>query len=256
MKENILCNKEGHMVMSFSDLVTGEGIQTNQLVIFNGGHSALFDPGGDLTYMPLTMAVNKYVKTKDIDFVFATHQDPDIVSSFDKWLMYSDAKIVISKLWHRFIPHLVPGYMKEKVEGRIIPIPDQGMDFRLGSTTIKALPAHFLHSVGNFHFYDTTSKILFSGDVGASVVTQDAERPVDNFREHIPNMLGFHKRYMVSNKVCRLWVNMIRTLDVEVIVPQHGRPFVGKDMIDEFLKWFEQLECGIDNLFDSHYSLP
>ena len=79
---------------------------------------------------------------------------------------------------------------------------------------------------------------------------------MDNFKEHIPNMLGFHKRYMVSNKVCRLWVDMIRTLDVEVIVPQHGRPFVGKEMIDEFLKWFEQLECGIDNLFSAHYSIP
>ncbi|MEJ2180054.1 MAG: MBL fold metallo-hydrolase, partial [Gammaproteobacteria bacterium] len=174
MKENILYNDDGHVVMSFNDLVTGEGIQANQLVMFNNGHSALFDPGGDLTYMPLTMSVNKYVKTKDIDFIFATHQDPDIVSSFDKWLMYSDAKIVISKLWHRFIPHLVPGYMKEKVEGRIIPIPDQGMDFKLGNTTIKALPAHFLHSVGNFHFYDTKSKILFSGDVGASLVANDA----------------------------------------------------------------------------------
>ena len=256
MKENILCNKDGHVVMTFNDLVTGEGIQSNQLAIFNNGHSALFDPGGDLTYMPLTMSVNKYVKTKDIDFIFATHQDPDIVSSFDKWLMYSDAKIVISKLWHRFIPHLVPGYMKEKVEGRIIPIPDQGMDFKLGDATIKALPAHFLHSVGNFHFYDTKSKILFSGDVGASLVDRDADRPVEDFRKHIPNMLGFHRRYMVSNKVCRLWVNMVRTLDVEVIVPQHGKPFVGHEMIDEFLTWFEQLECGVDNIFESHYSVP
>lgn len=256
MRENILYSKDGHVVMTFNDLVTGEGIQANQLAIFNHGHSALFDPGGDLTYMPLTMSVNKFVKTKDIDFIFATHQDPDIVSSFDKWLMYSDARIVISKLWHRFIPHLVPGYMKEKVEGRIIPIPDQGMDFKLGDTTIKALPAHFLHSVGNFHFYDTTSKILFSGDVGASLVDSDAHVPVEDFRKHIPNMLGFHKRYMVSNKVCRLWANMVRHLNVEMIVPQHGKPFVGHDMIEEFLRWLEQLECGIDNLHESHYSVP
>ena len=50
MKENILYDKDGHVVMSFNDLVTGEGIQSNQLVMFNKGHSALFDPGGDLTY--------------------------------------------------------------------------------------------------------------------------------------------------------------------------------------------------------------
>ncbi len=256
MNENVLYNKNGHVVMTFDDLVTGEGIQSNQLAIFDHGHSALFDPGGDLTYMPLTMSVNKFVKTRDIDYIFATHQDPDIVSSFDKWLMYSDAKIVISKLWQRFIPHLVPGYMKEKVEGRIIPVPDQGMDFKLGDATIKALPAHFLHSVGNFHFYDTVSKILFSGDVGASMVDNDAHLPIEDFRAHIPNMLGFHKRYMVSNKVCRLWANMIRHLDVEMMVPQHGRPFVGREKIGEFLQWLENLECGVDNLHEGHSSIP
>ena len=91
-----------------TSVVSGRGAFVNRACAHNpdkekartsAALSALFDPGGDLTYMPLTMSVNKYVKTKDIDFIFATHQDPDIVSSFDKWLMYSDAKIVISKLW-------------------------------------------------------------------------------------------------------------------------------------------------------------
>ena len=256
MQANILYESDGHKVMTFTDLVTGEGIQSNQLVIVNKDHSAVFDPGGDLTYMPLSMAIAKYVRVKDVDFVFATHQDPDIVSSLDKWLIYSDAKIVIFKLWHRFIPHLVPGYMKEKGQGRIVPIPDEGANIKLGDATIKAIPAHFLHSVGNFHFYDCSSKILFSGDVGASLVDAEPNRPVQDFKKHIAKMSGFHRRYMVSNKVCRLWVNMIRELDPEMIVPQHGRPFQGKEIINEFLNWFEQLECGIDNLFQQHYKLP
>jgi len=256
MKANILFQNDSHLVLTFTDLVTGDGIQSNQLAIINNGHSALFDPGGDLTYMPLSMAIAKYVKVRDIDYIIATHQDPDIVSSLDKWLMYSDARIVISQLWDRFIPHLVPGYMKEKGTGRILSIPDHGMNIQLGGGVIKALPAHFLHSVGNFHFYDSTSKILFSGDVGASLVDEEPERPVRDFRKHVGKMLGFHRRYMVSNKVCRLWVNMVRTLDVEMIVPQHGRPFKGHDMINEFLAWVEQLECGIDNLHQSHYMVP
>jgi flavorubredoxin len=256
MKANILFQNDNHLVLTFTDLVTGEGIQANQLAIINNGHSALFDPGGDLTYMPLSMAITKYVKVRDIDYIIATHQDPDIVSSLDKWLMYSDAKIVISKLWDRFVPHLVPGYMKEKGEGRIVSIPDPGMNIRLGDGIVKALPAHFLHSVGNFHFYDCTSKILFSGDVGASLVDAEPERPVRDFNKHVGKMLGFHRRYMISNKVCRMWVNMVRTLEVEMIVPQHGRPFQGKEMVNEFLNWFEQLECGIDNLHQNYYMVP
>ena len=256
MKANILYEADNHIVLTFTDLVTGDGIQANQLVIINNGHSAVFDPGGDLTYMPLSMAINKYVRVKDVEYVIATHQDPDIVSSLDKWLMYSDAKVVISKLWNRFVPHLVPGYMKEKGVGRIVSIPDEGANIALGNTTIKALPAHFLHSVGNFHFYDTKSKILFSGDMGASMVDSQPEKPVENFREHTSKMLGFHRRYMVSNKVCRYWVKMVRDLEIDMIVPQHGRPFKGQQIIDEFLTWVEQLECGIDNLYQTHYQIP
>ena len=111
------------------------------------------------------MAIAKVCPVKELDYVIATHQDPDIISSMDRWLMYSDAKILISRLWERFLPHLVPGYMGEKGASRIIAIPDQGSNIKFGDTSIKALPAHFLHSVGNFHFYDPTSKILFSGDL-------------------------------------------------------------------------------------------
>jgi len=136
--------------------------------------------------------------------------------------------------------------MSSKGHDRIIARPDEGGTLPFGESVIKSIPAHFLHSVGNIHFYDPISKILFSGDVGASMVDGEHEKPVENFAEHVGTMEGFHKRYMVSNKACRHWVKQIRAMDLDMIVPQHGRPFTGKPMINQFLKWFEELECGID----------
>ena len=246
-----------HRVYLFSDLVTGDGIQSNQLFIYDNHHSALFDPGGQLTFQPLQMAIAKICPIKELDYVIATHQDPDIITSLDRWLMYSEARILISRLWERFLPHLVPGYMKGGgMAGRIVGIPDQGANIKFGDSVIKALPAHFLHSVGNLHFYDPVSKILFSGDVGASLVDADHGKPVEDFDEHVKTMQGFHERYMGSNRVCRLWVHMVRHLDVEMIVPQHGRIFVGKKMVDRFLDWFSQLECGIDLMNQNFYRVP
>ena len=49
---------------------------------------------------------------------------------------------------------------------RIIALPDRGQSIALGKCQLKAVPAHFLHSVGNFQIYDPVSKILFSGDMG------------------------------------------------------------------------------------------
>lgn len=248
-----LYNDGTHKCVAFYDLVSGEGVQSNQFLIINGKHSALIDPGGDLTYNDLFMHSYKYLFTKSLDYVIGSHQDPDVISSLDKWLVGSDCKIVVPALWERFITHLAaPGKLKERTIG----IPDQGMNIQLGHTILQAIPAHFLHSEGNFQFYDPISKILFSGDMGASLVDSSTEKPVEDFDTHIRYMEGFHRRYMSSNKVCRYWVNMVRTLDIEWIVPQHGRSFKGKIMVERFLGWIEELECGIDLISQDTYQIP
>ena len=68
-------------------------------------------------------------------------------------------------------------------------------------------------------------------------------------------MEGFHRRYMVSNKVLRLWVRMARQLDIRMLVPQHGAPLEGA-AIGQFFDWAESLMCGIDLFDDRHYQLP
>jgi flavorubredoxin len=79
-------------------LVKGEGIQANQFLIIDHDRAAVLDPGGDLTYVPLTMELNRYTKLKNLDYVMASHQDPDIITSMPRWLVYTDAKVVASKL--------------------------------------------------------------------------------------------------------------------------------------------------------------
>jgi len=250
-----LYNDGNHICMAFTTLVSGEAVQSNQFLIVNNGRQALIDPGGYLTYTPLSVAISKRSSLQSLDLILASHQDPDIIASLDRWLLYTNCNVVCSRLWARFLPHLVPGYQNKNLDERIIPVPDRGQDIPLGNCIIKAVPAHFLHSVGNLQFYDPISKILFSGDMGASDV-DDASQPVEDFDSHVQHMQGFHQRYMVSNRACRLWANMVRNMDVEMLVPQHGRPFVGRAMIHRFLDWISTLECGVDRLTQADYQLP
>lgn len=248
-----LFDNEGHVCLFVTGLVEGEGIASNQLVIVDHGEAALFDPGGELTYTPLSIELAKHIQLKSaLRYVFASHQDPDIITSLPRWLMHTDCKVVTSRLWARFLPHLVSGFVANKMNSsllnRLVELPDEGGRVKLGQSYIQAVPAHFLHSVGNFHFYDPLSRILFSGDVGAAETHGDDHRPVDNMQQHIALMEGFHRRYMASNRACRAWVKRVRTLDIDMMVPQHGKPIVGKGHINDFLNWFEQLECGVDCL--------
>jgi len=246
--------------MMFSDLVddsASSAVQANQFLIVTGGEGALIDPAGNMTYNALIVGMNKYFPFKRLKYIFASHQDPDIVASLNKWLMATDCTLYVSKLWERFVPHFCT---LNRSEGRIVGIPDRGMKIDLGDTAILAIPAHFLHAEGNFQFYDVRSKILFSGDMGASLVPHEAiVEPIttrSEFLAHLPNMEGFHRRYMVSNKVCQLWANMVRRMDIDMLVPQHGRYFKGREAIHAFLDWIQDLDCGIDLMTQENYRLP
>ena len=251
----VLFDSDGHRCVAFNDLVRGEdGVQANQFLVTDQGHSALIDPGGALLYNPLVLALGRYVRPKEIDLVLCSHQDPDIIGSVDKWLLYTGASVVCSKLWGRFVPHLVPGYMKNAGRERYLLVDDEGAHIPLGeSAEILALPAHFLHSVGNLSFYDPASRILFSGDVCSGLVDSGvAYGFVQDFDAYRPRMEGFHRRYMASNRALRLWVEMVRELRPAMIVPQHGMPFRGAAM-DEMLAWLEGLQCGVDLMGPVNY---
>ena len=252
-----LFNNGHHACLAFYDLVDEEAdhaVQSNQFLIVDGKHGALIDPGGNMTHTGLLMGMQRHMPSRNLDFIFASHADPDIIASLNKWMITTPCKVMISRLWVRFLPHFTTG---KDYSHRIIAIPDEGLNIELGDSIVTALPAHFMHSEGNFQFYDPVSKILFSGDLGASIIDHDlAAQPVTDFDAHVGAMIGFHRRYMVSNKVCRLWANMVRQMDIEMIVPQHGARFVGKTMVNRFIDWVEQLQCGVDLMTQDHYRVP
>ena len=251
---SVLFDEGGHRCVAFSSLVRGDdGVQANQFLIQDDGESAVLDPGGALLYNPLVLALAAYARPHEMRWVLCTHQDPDIIGSVDKWMLYTQATIVCSQLWGRFVPHVVPGYMKNAGSDRYLLLPDEGGDVPLGKSRIRAVPGHFMHSVGNFGFYDPTSRILFSGDIGASLIPSSQPYEfVTDFGPHRAKMEGFHRRYMASNRVLRLWVAMVRQMDPVAIVPQHGLPMKG-DAIPAFLDFLERLECGIDLLGPANY---
>jgi len=209
-----LYRDKNHACIMFTDLIEedGQAVQANQFLIVDDDTGAIIDPGGNLAFNELFIGMTKHFPPHKLSYIFASHQDPDIIASLDKWLLHTRARVICSKLWARFLPHLTANYLALShgicTYDRIIALPDRGQSIPLGNCQLKAVPAHFLHSVGNFQLYDPVSKILFSGDMGASMV--DDASPVQDFAAHVPSMAGFHRRYMASNKACRFWAQMVR----------------------------------------------
>jgi len=165
--KKVIFNTPDHKVIFFEELTPASAVQANQVLIIHKDEGMLLDPGGHKVFSKLLSELAVYIPPSQIRYIFLSHQDPDIVASINGWLMTTKAEAYISKLWMRFLPHFG---LDSQLEGRVVPIDDNGTVLTLGGDCkLYILPAHFLHSEGNFQVYDPCSKILFSGDLGASL---------------------------------------------------------------------------------------
>lgn len=214
-------------------------IDTNEYLIVNGEQALLTDPGGMEIFPAVFSAISTEFDPRKIQTLFASHQDPDIISSLSLWLDFNpDLHCYLSWLWNSFVPHF-GGDAKTFID-----IPDEGMEISLGSLRLQAVAAHYLHSSGNFHLYDGKAKILFSGDVGAALLPQGMDDLfVRDFDRHIRHAEGFHRRWMGSNEAKLSWCERASKMDIDMLCPQHGAIYQGKD-VSRFINWFAELRVA------------
>jgi hemerythrin-like domain-containing protein/glyoxylase-like metal-dependent hydrolase (beta-lactamase superfamily II) len=250
-KSGLVLFEEGrHKNLLLHDFSRGLSVQANQFLIIDDGMGMILDPGGPKVYPDVLAQTMLHVKPETLRYIFLSHQDPDIGTSINAWLMDTEADAYISRLWVRFLPHFG---IDKLMEERLRPIPDNGLVLELGDSKLVLVPAHFLHSPGNFQVYDPTSKVLFSGDLGASAGIDYTV--VTDFDAHTRHMEGFHQRYMGSKAATQAWARTARKLDIECIAPQHGALLKGRPMVERFIDWVSELPCGADLLGQS-YTLP
>ena len=241
---------DGHTNVMYDEFGSGAMVQANQHVIIHNGEGMILDPGGHKVYSSVFPEIAGLMPISKLKHIFFSHQDPDIIAAANGWLLVTDADAYLSQIWTRFITHFG---VDELVVNRIKPIPDEGMTVELGGAEIKLIPAHFLHSAGNFQVYDPVSKILYSGDLGASL-GQDYSM-VEDFGAHIQYLEGFHKRYLPCSKPLKMWAKTVRKLDIEIIAPQHGAVFGNRETSEKFIDWIDNLSCGLD-LMGDEFNIP
>ena len=132
-------------------------IDTNEYLVTHGGQGMLIDPGGVEIFPAVFSALATEFDPSSITAIFASHQDPDVISSLALWLEFNpQMRCHTSWLWSSFIPHFGGD------ASTFVAIPDEGATISLSGLQLQAVPAHYLHSSGNLHLYDRAAKILFS----------------------------------------------------------------------------------------------
>lgn len=215
-------------------------VDTNEYLVAHGGQGMLVDPGGLEVFPAVFSALAAEFDPSAITAIFASHQDPDVISSLALWLEFNPKmRCHISWLWSSFVPHFGGD------ASTFAPIPDEGMAISLAGLSLQAVPAHYLHSSGNFNLYDRNAKVLFSGDIGAALLPKELQGVfVEDFGSHVRYAEAFHRRWMGSNEAKRQWCERVSQLDVDMLCPQHGAVYQGED-VQRFINWFDGLQVGV-----------
>lgn len=214
-------------------------IDTSEYVVINGADAIMLDPGGTEIFPVVFSAISAELNPEQIKWIFSSHQDPDVISSLALWLDFNpEIKCYLSWLWSSFIPHFGGS------ADTFINIPDEGMPVALGNLTLEAIPAHYLHSSGNFNLYDCNARILFSGDIGAALLPPEEDSLfVHDFDRHIRHAKGFHQRWMGSSEAKQDWCERMSRMEIDMLCPQHGAVYQGED-VKRFIHWFSELPVG------------
>lgn len=214
-------------------------IDTNEYMVINGAEAIMLDPGGTEIFPVVFSAISAEFNPELIKWIFSSHQDPDVISSLALWLDFNpEIRCYLSWLWSSFIPHFGGS------ADTFINIPDEGMPIALGNLVLEAIPAHYLHSSGNFNLYDGKARILFSGDIGAALLPPEEDSLfVQDFAKHIRHAKGFHQRWMGSNEAKQNWCERVSRMEIDMLCPQHGAVYQGED-VKRFIHWFSELQVG------------
>ncbi len=240
MKTTNLYNEQYRWVAFGRDPKKPSGIiDTNQYIVIDGNRALLMDPGGIEVFSAMLAAVMQLCEIDTITDLFASHQDPDIISSLGLWdQTLPNARLHAPWLWEGFLRHFGLNHIQ------YVGIPDEGSTLSLNHAELQFVPAHYLHASGNYHVYDPQARILMSGDIGAALEPEGAPMFVEDFDEHVKKMKLFHQRWLPSNRAKKDWIERVSKLDIDIMAPQHGRIFKG-DNVKRFLDWFDALEVGI-----------
>lgn len=232
-------------------------IESDQAVLIDGGSRPDFA-------VVMSKILQTGIHPKQIVALIYQHYDPDLCGSMLNLIdtcENDNLKIISEQDNYNFI-HYYVGKDKHHMIEQIDKI---GFRLVFNGRELQFLKTPYAHSPGSFISYDTKTKTLFSSDLFGSFskkwdlfieLSESCPICIDynnciKGKDYcpLPDFIDFHKKIMPSAKSLKHAMNIIKSLDVNMIAPQHGSVIKNRDDADFLIKILESLEdVGIDGI--------
>ena len=235
----------------------------NPYLIVEGDQAVLIDAGSRPHFAVVMMKILQTgISPEQILALIYQHTDPDLCGSLSNMIdiCANPELIVLSETQNNIF---ISYYIEREKRSMLTSIDEYNAGLTFGGRTLQFFKTPYAHDAGSFITYDVKTKTLFTSDLFGSFSRQ-WELFIELFADcyeckdyghcinrigycPIPDILGFHKTVMPSEKALRYAMNIIRGLDVQMIAPQHGSIFTKKKDIDFLIERLGALKgVGID----------
>jgi len=208
----------------------------------------ILDPGTNLDLSSVLKICEKiFGGHSNIDFLFLSHQDPDVSSSIPKLLKLSPHLKIISSIdtWRLIKMYdVIPETTFIPIEK--IPFFSKEVTIKGTKEKVRFIPAPYCHFRGSYLLYDFTTKILFTGDFLSGVNIQQ-DRKLFAEEDDWKGIKIFHEIYMPSSYAIKTLIDRIFLLNPfpEIFAPQHGK-IIPKNLAIKFMDRLYNMKMGID----------
>jgi flavorubredoxin len=234
--------QDGNHIVYWLGTPEDSAFRCNTYLIQDGEEAIIVDPGGSDAFDFIRRRVEQIIEPDHVSAQILCHQDPDVAGSMVQWLdVNPEMKVITSTRTNILITH----YGKD--DYNFHNITEFSTYTFLSGRKVKFIEAPFMHFPGAFATWDETSGFLFSGDIWAAI-DMDWNLVISDFHRHEFKMNLFHLDYMAGNIAARGFIDRLKGVEVNAILPQHGS-VIPKPFVEEAFRYLSNLRCGLDILY-------
>ncbi|MEA1956283.1 MAG: ATP-binding protein [Campylobacterota bacterium] len=219
------------------ELMDNDAFQCHAYLIVDAKESILIDSGSMFEYESIKRKVESIIPLKNIKYIIAHHQDPDVCANtpaFEKEIDRDDLLIVSHSRNIALIKHYA-------IKSNYYIIEKNNFKLKTKNLSLEFITTPYSHAPGAFTTYLNNTKTLFSSDIFGAVEESWHFYANENYFNEIKL---FHENYMPSQDILNYSLNKIQSLDLELIAPQHGS-LIKKEYIDLIIDELKELKCGV-----------
>jgi serine phosphatase RsbU (regulator of sigma subunit)/glyoxylase-like metal-dependent hydrolase (beta-lactamase superfamily II) len=219
-----------------------DNFQCNAYLIVLNGDGIIIDPGSVLYFEDLIRKVTQKIPLKNISYVIAQHQDPDVCGNVAQLINAiiadggKNCKVVAHSRTSILIRHYGIGativHSNHMPRGRLLWAGDRQLEF---------IHTPYLHSPGAIATYFPEDRVLFSSDIFGGVMDNWQLFASDNYLEKVTK---FHQEYMPAKEFILYAMTKFERYDIDMIAPQHGS-ILNKTQSADMIEAFKTFECGL-----------